>query len=192
MDIPGWFNFYDVYDRAVAHFPSGSHFVEVGSWKGRSAAYMAVAIANSGKDISFTCVDTWQGSADHREKGIDCSNLFSQFVKNTAGLKIGPIRGESVKEAAYFDDSSLDFVFLDASHNKEAVAADIRAWRPKLKPDGVLAGDDLPWESVQQGLRLGGIENIVLSGERTAWIAPNGDPKPWITPMEKERAKVAA
>ena len=37
----------------VKRFPSGSHFVEVGALLGRSSAFLAVEIANSGKDIKF-------------------------------------------------------------------------------------------------------------------------------------------
>ena len=49
----------------VNHFTDNSHFVEIGSWKGRSASYMAVEIFNSRKNIKFDCVDTWCGSVEH-------------------------------------------------------------------------------------------------------------------------------
>ena len=46
-----WFSFSKLYSDVVRQFPSGSKFVEVGCYEGRSAAYMAVEIANSKKDI---------------------------------------------------------------------------------------------------------------------------------------------
>ena len=61
-NIPGWFNFDYIYDIEVKEAQDGAHFVEVGSWKGRSSAYLAVLIANSGKQIRLDCVDTWLGS----------------------------------------------------------------------------------------------------------------------------------
>ncbi len=51
-----WFDYPGLYESMVNHFPDRSHFVEVGSWKGRSAAYMGVEILNSNKCIQFDCV----------------------------------------------------------------------------------------------------------------------------------------
>jgi hypothetical protein len=36
----------------------------------------------------------------------------------------------------------LDFVYVDGDHSYDAVAADLRAWWPKIRPGGVLCGDD--------------------------------------------------
>jgi hypothetical protein len=62
--VDGWFNFREIYDAAIREAQPGAVMVEVGSWYGRSAGYLAVEIANSGKQIDFYCVDTWTGSAD--------------------------------------------------------------------------------------------------------------------------------
>ena len=51
-DIQGWFDFHSIYNDAVAQAPDGAHFVEVGAWLGRSTAYMAEQIAESGKQIT--------------------------------------------------------------------------------------------------------------------------------------------
>lgn len=52
------------------------------------------------------------------------------------------VRDFSVSAAAGVPDGSLDFVYVDGAHSREAFLADVRAWRPKLKPGGVLAGHD--------------------------------------------------
>ena len=57
------------------------------------------------------------------------------------------IRDYTVEAAKQVDDGSLDFVFIDADHCR--VAADIEAWRPKLKPGGKLCGHDINWLPVK-------------------------------------------
>jgi predicted O-methyltransferase YrrM len=52
------------------------------------------------------------------------------------------IRMRSVVAATHYKNESLDFVFLDADHNYEAVQADIAAWLPKVRPGGILCGHD--------------------------------------------------
>ena len=42
-----WFTYKTLYYSMVNKYPDNSHFVEVGVWKGMSAAYMAVEIINS-------------------------------------------------------------------------------------------------------------------------------------------------
>jgi predicted O-methyltransferase YrrM len=41
-----------------------------------------------------------------------------------------------------FADESIDFVYIDASHEYDDLVADIKAWLPKLNKGGIMAGDD--------------------------------------------------
>ena len=52
------------------------------------------------------------------------------------------IRKNSIEAADQFEDESLDFVFIDASHEYEDVKKDIQIWLPKIKKGGILAGHD--------------------------------------------------
>ena len=164
QNIPGWFDYEDLYSYMVQTAPVGSpgaKFVEVGAWKGSSACFMAVEIINSGKKIDFYAVDTWKGSVEHQEGGF-CeepllkieNGLYDAFIENISPVKgyIKPIRMTSIEAASQFEDESLDFVFLDASHEEEDVAADRNAWLPKIKKGGVLAGHDIGWEGVKKAI----------------------------------------
>lgn len=138
-----WFSYPELYRSMVREAPSGAKFVEVGCWKGKSSAFMAVEIANSRKEIEFHCVDTWLGSSEHQGmEGI--GSLHEQFRSNMAPLRRWhrEVRKTSLEAASDFEDGSLDFVFIDASHHYEDVAEDIRAWLPKVRTGGVLAGHD--------------------------------------------------
>lgn len=149
--IEGWTQFEDIYREAVAGASDGARFVEVGCWKGRSAAFMAVEIINSGKRIDFTCIDEWaDGGKQFRHYGeVD---LMGQFIANTAPVAhvITPVKARSVDAAARFADGSLGFVFIDAAHDYESVIADLEAWAPKVRSGGTLAGDDYSLPGVKR------------------------------------------
>ena len=57
-DIPGWFNWENLYDEIVAELDNGSRIVEVGSWMGQSVIYLAQQVAISKKDIKITIIDS--------------------------------------------------------------------------------------------------------------------------------------
>lgn len=152
--IPGWPNQLPaLYAQAVNKFSEGSHFVEVGAWKGASTAAMAVEIINSGKQIKFDVVDTWLGDgtdAHTTDLAVIENRLYEEFLKNMESVidYINPIRMNSIEAANLYADNSLDFVSIDAAHDYDNVKADILAWLPKVKPGGMLAGDDYPYPGV--------------------------------------------
>lgn len=142
-----WFNYQDLYSDMVKKFPTNSHFVEVGVWKGMSACYMAVEIKNSNKQIKFDCVDTWdyepiKNIIDLPENMFD--SLYDIFIKNIEPVKdlITIKRGLSYEVANQYENNSLDFIFIDAGHDYNSVTKDLTAWYPKLKENGVIAGHD--------------------------------------------------
>lgn len=51
----------------------------------------------------------------------------------------------SLEAVKAFDDGSLDLVFIDGSHLEPDVRDDITAWRPKVRPGGLLSGHDYGW-----------------------------------------------
>jgi hypothetical protein len=54
-----------------------------------------------------------------------------------------------LKASELYEDESLDFVFLDASHKYDDIKADLFAWYPKVKKGGIFAGHDYPtWTQV--------------------------------------------
>ena len=140
-----WFTYQDMYSAMVKRFPSGSHFVEIGAWKGRSAAYMGVEIINSGKNILFDTIDTFQGSIEHQDNDVIVQRkLFDVFSENTKPVAhaIRPVVNDSVTAASTYADASIDFVFIDGDHTYVGVKKDIIAWLPKVKPGGIIAGHD--------------------------------------------------
>ena len=131
-----WFNYASVYKMIVEQAKDNSKFVEVGSWKGRSAAYMLVEIINSKKNIQLTSVDNW---IDQISYEIYLNNM-REFLSIPSLYR--HFRESSADGAAFFEDNSLDFVFIDACHLYECITLDINSWLPKVKKGGILAGHD--------------------------------------------------
>lgn len=155
QNIHGWMNYEELYSEMVNKFTSGSHFVEVGSWVGRSACFLGVEIINSGKDIKLDCVDTWLGAPElMNEDVIINGTLYSDFIKNIEPLKdvIKPIRLTSTQASHLYEDESLDFIFIDADHTKEGIEADLKCWYHKVKVGGVIAGHDYDYPAIKQAL----------------------------------------
>ena len=146
--IHGWFTFSELYGKMVNKFPNGSHFVEVGSWMGKSAVYMGVEIVNSNKKIKFDCVDNWEFVDNVYNSDGNISKLkvsaFQEFLKNIMPLSnvINYHKLNSLEASKLYDDESVDSVFLDASHEYENVKNDLIYWYPKIKYGGVIAGHD--------------------------------------------------
>ena len=161
-----------LYKKVVEIFPSGSHFVEVGSFLGKSAVFMAVEIINSGKNIRFDCVDHWKGSEEHHDnKKIDTENLYEDFIKNIEPVKsiITPVRIDSIDASKLYHPNSLDFIFIDASHDEPSVRKDLAYWYLRLKEDGMIAGDDIDNKEVANAVRwFFDIEKVKIVGRQ--WL----------------------
>ena len=145
-----------LYKKMVSRFDSGSHFVEVGAFLGRSAVFMAVEIINSGKRIKFDCIDHWKGSEEHYDnENVDIENLYEKFLQNIEPVKgvINPVRAESIMASKLYKPNSLDFIFIDASHDERSVREDLTYWMPRLKEDGMIAGDDIDNEGVATAVK---------------------------------------
>lgn len=139
LDIPGFFNFEDVYDGVADRARDGDVMVEVGCFYGRSACYLASKLRDMKKRVTLLCVDNW---ADPEMTWGSTYELFRENAQQLGLLEIiVPICAPSVLAASFVRDD-LDFVYVDAAHDYEHCLADIKAWLPKVKKGGVIAGHD--------------------------------------------------
>jgi predicted O-methyltransferase YrrM len=133
QNIQNWFTYPKLYKKMIEIFDN-AHFVEVGNWKGGSVVYMGVEILNSKKNIKIDCVDNMSPI------------IFEELKKNIEPLNqiITTYNMSSIDGSYMYEDESLDFVFIDASHEYVDVKADLIHWYPKVKNGGVFAGHDYP------------------------------------------------
>ena len=124
---------------------------EVGVFEGECALGLLRGLPHLERLI---CVDLWERNEDFAKaspnKGgkifnADWNNVLSIFtatVLRQYGRRVSPMRMSSLEAAGMLKDESLDFAFIDANHSYEYVLADIKAWSPKVKMGGLIAGDD--------------------------------------------------
>lgn len=148
-NIYGHFNFEFLYDEVVAKFDSGSKFVEIGAFCGKSTCYLAERVIASGKDIQLNIIDNWVGHpsdtglARQIEELGDIYKIFHDNMEKAGVIdKLNILRGDSAASAKLFENGSIDFVYIDAAHDYASVKKDVLAWLPKMKAGGILAGHD--------------------------------------------------
>ena len=67
-------------------------------------------------------------------------NKVLELKKKYSNIKI--IKNYSLQAAKKFKNNYFDFLYLDANHSYKAVYQDLKCWFPKLKKNGIFAGDD--------------------------------------------------
>lgn len=153
-NVTGWFSFPKLYSDMVKRFPSGSRFVEIGTYKGCSFSFLVVEVINSGKKIECFGIDA--GCWPDVEPGFD------EHMKPLEGYFKKMFGGDSFDRIREFEDGSIDFAFIDANHTYEFVSKDIAAILPKMKKGGILAGHDynLSHPGVMQAVNEAFVETI--------------------------------
>lgn len=129
--------------------------VEVGVFRGKLTRYLAV---NTRAQIFG--VDHWKGPAAYPGIGLKVGPAAEKHFRRRVRpwLKTGrvvAVKMESTRAAAHLlaeYGPVFDLVFIDAAHDYESVYADILAWRPLVRPGGILCGHDINWDGVQQAV----------------------------------------
>jgi len=173
--VPGWFTFPKLYSEMVEKY-NNAHFVEVGAWQGSSTTYMAVEIINSKKNIKFSVYDIWgryslAGLNTKTPETLPEDYVYGLFLNNIDPVKhiVSPTKLPSNQASTLHANESLDFIFIDANHEYEAVMSDLMCWYPKLKKGGTIAGHDYyDDEGVQKAVRqfFGVTDDKLYCGER--------------------------
>lgn len=144
--------------------------IEVGSWKGASAVRMAALMKKHNVAGEILCVDTWLGTAqtwmpikpeDAAVMRFGRAATYEQFLANVilsgyAGT-IVPLPVDSITGAEIVAAKGLqaDAIYIDAGHDYDHVASDLKAWWPLVRPAGLMFGDDYHpfWSGLQRAVQ---------------------------------------
>lgn len=121
--------------------------LELGTWLGESAEWMLDNIFTNPLS-EYHCVDTFEGSEEHRLAGIDCSVCEAETRKRLERFGGREIILKMRTETAlrqFLKDYQFDFIYVDAAHDALNVLSDsVLSWG-LLKAGGVMVWDDYAW-----------------------------------------------
>jgi predicted O-methyltransferase YrrM len=125
--------------RAAAAATGKGRIVEIGSWKGRSTAWLAAGARLAGARVYS--VDPHVGSYED-----PAAATLEEFRANLARVGLAdhvePLVMTST-EAARVMDEPVELLFIDGDHSYEAVRLDADLWLPKLVEGGTVMFHDV-------------------------------------------------
>ncbi|MBI3462517.1 MAG: class I SAM-dependent methyltransferase [Planctomycetes bacterium] len=163
--IQGWLDDVEGYALLLlaAEGPGVGAIVEIGSYMGRSTAFLAAGAKRAGRE-RVTAVDHFKGSPEHQAgKSVESKVLLAEgttlhrFQKNMVrmGLEdyVNTIVGTSEEAVRNWTDP-VRLLFIDADHSYAASKGDFELWSPFVVPQGVVCFHDINhWPGVTQFYR---------------------------------------
>jgi hypothetical protein len=131
--------------RLLRYLPERSVGAEVGVWEGDFSR----RIIDSVKPSMLYLVDPWRFEQEYAEAWYggaaarsqsDMDQIHANVVSRFANDKVTIFRVPSTE--ADIPDHSLDWVYIDGDHTYEHVLADLRYYATKVRPGGLITGDD--------------------------------------------------
>lgn len=176
-DIPGWINDAEhIYKEIVIEAQDGDIVAEIGTLLGQSSCRMASLIKESSKDIKFYSIDLfWMieqtfnniSETDHPQSFLDYINYLKELAPGISIMDIVKHGSFHLKLDDYveyvtcdekyahrlFDNDSVKFLWIDGDHTGTNVYDDLVNNWPKIKTNGVIAGDDYAYSDVEESVK---------------------------------------
>lgn len=110
---------------------------KIGAEIGVLRGLMSECICLSNPTVHLICVDPWSTSYSRRANGY-----YQRTQNRLAKYDVEFKRITSAEAAPTVPDRSLDFVYIDALHDYDNVALDLRLWSQKVRVGGIVSGHD--------------------------------------------------
>jgi cephalosporin hydroxylase len=157
QDVPGFFDFQQLYLEVVALAPKGATLVEVGVFLGRSLAFLASAAIDAGRDdLRIVGVDSFVGLEAGTDQYIrqafgSIENACRTYLRVNAPAEYARIELDVASSVEAAERYAPWFTFIDAAHDYDNVRADLEAWDAHTW--GAIAGHDyLDCEGVKRAV----------------------------------------
>lgn len=137
----------------LEQMPAGGVCAEIGVWKGDFSRWILDVTRPTALHLidpwAFSQAErdreTWHGGAAAREQSdLDRihDHVAARFAAEIAAGMVSIHRAPSHAAACRFADAFFDWIYVDGDHFYDAVSRDLALWAPKVKPGGIIAGDD--------------------------------------------------
>ena len=141
--------------RLLASLPKGGAAAEIGVWEGNFSRRILEICAPR----ELHLIDPWLYMPEFSNTGFGkkknehlMEQRYHKVVADFAGdPRVKVHRATSEEALSKLPDGSLDWVYIDGNHNEPFVGQDLALCLQKVKPDGIIAGDDYNWMSDELG-----------------------------------------
>lgn len=112
---------------------------------GVAAGEFSEFILDNNPDTKLIGIDPYEPYPGYRDYTLP--QTFNKLYNEMLGRvgkndRFSLLKGFSGAYAHIFQDDSLDFVYIDGNHDFDHVTQDLDNWYQKVKPGGIVAGDD--------------------------------------------------
>ena len=171
--------------RTVGAEPDPGDIAEIGSWMGKSTVTIARSLLDHGiRDCRVFAIDPHQGTPADRLPLGELDSTLPVLQSNLRAAKVERLVEPLVMTA---DDGAVELArrgvrlrmaFIDGPHDEDSVRSQIRAYRPLVRPGGLMAFHDCDpeggafpgvWRALESEL-LGGEADIV-DHAGVLWVA---------------------
>jgi methyltransferase family protein len=170
-------------DCVLSHISKDSVCAEIGVYKGE---FSELILARKPKKLH--AIDPWKfepdpayesswygGSAGQSQANMD--TIYESVLRRfRAAVKSGTVevhRCTSVDAAGNFPDNYFDWIYIDGNHQYEFVKQDLGVYLPKVKTNGLVAGDDYGVSGWWQDGVTKAVDEAVASGRLEKLLIEN-------------------
>lgn len=141
--------------RLLQSLPKGGVVAEIGVWEGG----FSQRILEICDPAELHLIDPWLYMPEFSNTGFGKKkneHLMEQryhdvVARFASDPRVKVHRATSEAGLSALPDASLDWVYIDGNHNDPFIGNDLRLSLQKVKPDGLITGDDFNWQTETSG-----------------------------------------
>ena len=161
------------YRELYENIPEYGKSIEIGCFFGRSIASVSDIIIR--KKIKVYIVDLFNVKEwnSHKVK-LDIASHYDEFINILKFYKINKnvcaFCMSSLDSHIFFNDNDFDLIFLDSQHTYEHLSNEIKLYKNKLKPNGVLCGHDFYKNSEVEKVINEKFTSYIVKENSSIWV----------------------